>query len=282
MKILIFGGSGRLGGAFKRQFKSHKIFSPGRDKVDITDWHSLEQALNTYSPNFVINAAAFNDVNEAQGAGKELSMLVNAKAPEIIAKITAKANIPFCHISTDYVFEGDKKEGYVETDAPKPISVYGISKFLGEKAVLENHPQVYLVRTARLYGHQPESPNAKKSFVETVLELAKNSNTFAINSSEVSSPTLVDDLAKHLDQHILTLPKPGIYHIANAGGCSWFEWAREIVKILKLPVKVTPRDPTELKRAALRPAFSVLLSTKIPPMRSWQDALREFLLTHYV
>ena len=190
--------------------------------------------------------------------------------------------IPVVHFSTDYIFDGTKHEGYLETDVPNPESAYARSKLLGETEVLKNNPRSYIIRTSRLYGLPGTDPRAKKSFVEIVIDLAKEKPAFDINNSEVSAPTLVDDIARHLEQYIFTLPEPGIYQIANQGGCTWFEWAKAVSEILELSSDITPRAPSTTPAPIKKPAFSILLSTKIPPMRPWREALEDFLLHHYV
>ena len=278
MTILIFGGSGRLGGAFTRNFTEHTLLLPTRLEVDITSTKSIEEYCKSTHPDIVINAVAYNNCDGAEGDDWATAMMLNGRVPELIAHSTALHKIPFIHISTDYVFSGTNETGYTEDDQPHPINNYGWSKFIGEEAVLRQNPSATIVRVSRLYGHAAESTNAKRSFVEIVQELASKNTTFSINHSERSAPTLVDDVALHIKKYLLPTPQAGIFHMSNSGGCTWYEWAREIVSILKLPVTVTPNDPKNLTRAALRPQHSILLSTKIPAMRSWQEALRAFLL----
>ncbi|MDO8462780.1 MAG: dTDP-4-dehydrorhamnose reductase [bacterium] len=281
MRLFLTGASGRLGGAILRRLAgAHDIVAPTHEALDLTDAAAVHAAVDSARPNWIIHTAAYNNVDETEGAGARQAFLANAYAPSILANAAIAVGARTLHISTDYVFDGLKTEGYVEDDEPAPISAYGISKYLGELAIRARDPRAVIVRTSRLYGPPATSANAKRSFVEIILDLATKSSSFAINREEVSSPTLVDDLAAHLDTHVLrnAVITPGIYHMANTGGCTWEEWARAIVVAKGLHATVTPRDPAELKRPARRPAYSVLRSTKLPPMRAWEEALRGFLL----
>lgn len=279
MKILLFGASGRLGTAIMRVLPHHEYITPSGAEVDLTNAETVRTYINSHPVDVVINCAAYNDTAGAE-TDPTLANALNGIAPGTIAAAAAALNIPVVHFSTDYVFDGTKKEGYIETDEPNPESVYARSKRMGEIETLRNNPKSYVVRTSRLYG-LPGSGESKKSFVEIVIGIAKEKPTFDINAAEVSAPTLVDDIARHLEKYILTFPTPGVYHIANEGGCTWFEWAKAIAEILNLPVTVTPRDPAQNVQTIKKPAYSMLCSTKIPPMRPWRAALEDFLLNSY-
>lgn len=281
MNILLFGASGRLGTAFQRVLPAHTYLTPSGNEVDLTTRNIVEQYITDHPVDWIINCAAYNDVNGAE-LNPDLANALNGYGPGFIAEVATKLGTPCIHFSTDYVFDGTTTSGYTETDTPNPESVYAQSKRLGELEVLEKCPtQGYVIRTSRLYGAPATDPKAKKSFVEIVIGLAKEKDAFDISAAEVSAPTLVDDIVRHVDAHIFTKPAPGIYHMANSGGCSWFEWATAIADILKLPVTITPRDPALNIQTVKKPAHSILLSTKIAPMRPWRDALEDFLLNQY-
>ena len=281
MKIILFGASGRLGTAIRRVLPHHEYLTPSGAEVDLTNEAAITTFINENTANIIVNCAAYNDVNGAE-AHTDLANALNGYGPGFIAKAASIKHVPIVHFSTDYVFDGTKQEGYIEIDIPNPESAYAKSKLLGETEVLKNTPQGYIVRTSRLYGLPGTDPKAKKSFVEIVIDLAKENPAFDINNNEVSAPTLVDDIARHLEQYIFTLPEPGIYHMANAGGCTWFEWAKAVGEILELSSDITPRAPSTTPAPIKKPAYSALLSTKIPPMRPWRDALEDFLLHRYV
>lgn len=275
MKILLFGAGGRLGSAFLRVLPHHSFLVPERADVNVFDRTSVDAYLGAHPSDIVVNCIAYNNMDGAETNQAEAER-VNADLPEILAAATAKLGLPFIHFSTDCEFDGEKKDGYAENDVPNPISVYGSSKANGARRALAANPKTYVIRVSRLFGKPGTSPNAKRSFVEIILDQASREPTFEVNDAEVSAPTFVDDVARHLDTHVLSrLLPPGIYHTANAGGATWYQWAKAIVEIKGLPNEIKPRVPTN--RPAKRPAFSILLSTKIPPMRPWREALAEYL-----
>lgn len=279
MRILLFGSDGRLGTALQRVFPHHDWIALTKADADLTDPAAIAAVIRAHPADLVFNAAAYNAVDEAE-IHEALAMQLNAEAPGCMAQTAAELGIRFVHVSSDYVFDGTSADGYTEADEPRPISAYGRSKFQGERSVLEANPQAVVIRTSRLFG-PPGSGEGKKSFVEIVLELAKREPTFSINAAEISAPTLVDDLARHLETFVFTDPEAsGMYHMSNLGGCTWYEWAVEIVKQAGLSATITPRDPDEQPRAAKRPNYSILRSTRIPPMRPWQEALKEYLASY--
>lgn len=280
MRIILFGAGGRLGTTLQRVLPHHQFFSPSLAEADITRAETIAAYMKAHPADLVVNCAAYNDMDGAE-TNVELANKLNGTAPGLVAKAAADAGLPIVHFSTDCVFDGTKREGYTEMDVPNPISAYGRSKLMGEETTAANNPKHYIIRTSRLYGLPATDPGAKRSFPEIILSQASKEPTFAVNDGEVSAPTLVDDLAHQLDTQIFSaLPSPGIYHMTNEGGATWFEWAKAIIEIAKLPNVITPRVPTE--RPAKRPAFSVLISTKLPPMRPWKAALEDFLTNIYV
>ncbi len=279
MKILLFGGSGRIGTTMQRLWKNHHMIAPSRAEVDVSDGMAIEKALEQYRPELVINLVAYNNVDKAEQDDRDLAFTLNFGLPTRLATITASHNLPFFHFSTDYVFEGNKPEGYTEMDTPSPISIYGESKHLGEAGALRENPRTYIIRTSRVYGPNAMSANAKRTFIELILDDATQMQTVPVNPIEVSAPTYGDDLVRQIEQHLFSFPEPGIYHLANQEGGTWMEWAQEIVKHLDIPVTIVPRDLSTLIRAAKRPQHSILINTKLPPMRPWQEALQEFLAT---
>lgn len=276
MKIILFGASGRLGSAIQRVLPEHKYLTPSGAEVDITNPVAVESYINQHTDaDWIINCAAYNDTNGAE-SNPDRANALNGTAPGTIAAAALQHNIPFIHFSTDYVFDGTKVEGYTETDSPNPESAYAKSKHLGEMEVTKNNPNAYIIRTSRLYGLPGNDPNGKRSFVEIVLKLAAEKPELSMNNSEISAPTLVDDIVRHIETYIFSKPAPGVYHMANQGGCTWYEWAKEIlvIKNLNIPlISFLPEPNSQIKK----PAYSMLLSTKLPPMRPWQNALRDFL-----
>lgn len=277
MKILITGAKGMLGQALLETFsEGNDILARTRDEIDLTHMGDLGSKVKELKPDLIINAAAYNNVDKAEEES-EIANAVNGYAPGNLAAMCKELDIPFVHYSTDYVFDGTKKEGYVETDEPHPISAYGRSKFLGEREVQKNGAKFYIIRLSKLFGKEPTSAGGKKSFVKLMLDLAKTKTELEVVNEEISCPTYSVDLArtsKYLLDHDLPY---GIYHGVNLGGATWFEFAAEIFKIAELNVKLTPVPASRFARPAQRPAYGVLLNTKLPPARPWQEALREHL-----
>ena len=277
MKVLLFGGSGRLGTAIRRHW-SVEIIAPNRVECDPLNPTQVQDFIQKLQPDILVNCIAYNQVDAAEGEGKDEANLLNTILPTRLAHCAKSMDTRLIHFSTDYVFDGILDRPYQENDLPNPINEYGRTKLAGEHAILSADPSFQIVRTSRLYGASAESTNAKKSFVDIVRELATTQKEFLINHGEVGSPTWVNDLACHVEEYVLGATSPrGILHLTNESGVTWFEWATEIVHDLGLSSNVLPRDPSLNLRPAKRPPYSVLTSTKIPPMRSWKDALKEFL-----
>ena len=303
MRILLVGAGGRLGTAFERLLRHHVFFTPAQGELDLLNRASIFSYIESHPADVIVNCAAYNNVDGAE-TNPAAAFLINAHGTQFLAEAAAKFGLPLIHFSTDYEFDGSKREGYVETDAPAPISQYGMSKAAGAQRALASCPRAYVIRTSRLYGPPGRDTESKKSFVEMILDLTAKNEAFLINRAEISAPTLVDDLVRHVETYILLplsdkiasslpsvaprndniptsykLPPPGIYHMANEGGCSWLEWAQAIVGLSEKNIAVLPRDPNDQPRPAKRPAFSMLRSTKLPSMRPWKEALAEYVKT---
>ena len=273
--VLILGAKGMLGGELKRLFP--RAFAWDREEVDVTHTSDLRlkiQDLNP-KPEAIINCVAYNDVDGAE-TKKELAFALNTKAPGDIAALCGELGIPMVHFSTNYVFDGERGE-YGETDTPHPLSVYAQSKYEGELAVQKNTGHYYLIRTAVLFGPKGESELSKKSFIELMLDLSAQKDRAQAVCDEINSITYVVDLARQV-RVLLDQAYPwGIYHVVNSGSGSWYDFAQEIFNISKPGFPLDPIYASEFQRPAARPKKSVLLNTKLPALRPWQEALREYL-----
>ena len=207
----------------------------------------------------------------------ELAMAINGYAAGNLARIAREIGVVIIHYSTDYVFEGNKKEGYAEHDAPNPQSAYARSKFLGEQEVQKYADRYYIIRLSRLFGQPAKSEGAKKSFIDVMLKLAAERDSLDIVDEELGNPTYAPDLARRTKNIIENRLPCGIYHAANEGVCTWHEFAKEAFKIKNISIKTNPVPAGKFPRPARRPQYSSLLNTKLPPMRKWQEALREYL-----
>lgn len=277
-KVIITGAKGMLGQEIVRVFSADPLWQVvGWDfeNLDITDAKSVENKLTAAEPSLVINCAAYNNVDGAE-TEPEKAVLLNTTSVENLAHTTAQLDATLVHFSTDYVFDGTNRDGYVEADAPNPKSVYAKTKAAGEVAAREN-PKHYVIRLSRLFGKPATSTNAKKSFVDVMLALAEKQSTINVVDGEYSSPTYAPDLARATYDMVKLQSPFGTYHRTNDGACTWYTFAREIFRIAGKHVTVTGVPPETFPRPAARPAFSQLRTTKLPPLRSWQDALVEYL-----
>jgi len=275
MNILLFGSTGRLGGAFKRTFVDHHLLTPTLEEVDLLNQASLEAYVATHAFDVVINATAYNAVDAAEADGWSLAEGLNVRVPESLARICASKSIPFLHFSTDYVFDGTKGSAYVESDEPNPINAYGRSKRMGEEVVLAAYPKATIVRVSRLFGVSTGSLDAKSDFVEIVKSKIEQGIELAFVDTEFSCPTNVDDVVKHCLEHIFPSFPSGIFHMPNTGACSWKEWAQEIVQQLGMDLPVSSIEPRV--RPACIPKNTEMRSEKLPPMRHWKESLKDYL-----
>jgi dTDP-4-dehydrorhamnose reductase len=218
---------------------------------------------------------AFNDVDGAEDR-PEQAFALNAEFPGRLAQWTKENGVPLVHYSTNYVFDGTRGE-YLEGDAPSPVSAYGRSKWRGEQLVAANGGQWYVVRTAVIFGPKGESELSKKSFVDLMVDLAAKRDSVEAVADEVNSVTYAVDLAAATRSLLEAAPPAGIYHATNSGEASWYDFAREIYRIMGKSTMVLPVPATRFPRKAQRPARAILLNTQLPSMRPWQEALAEFL-----
>ena len=276
LKILIFGADGMLGTDLVKVLeKDFDILKSLEKDLDITDRKRVEEFVISAKPQWTINAAAYTDVDGCE-TNKEKAFLVNAKGPGNIAIACAKGKSKLIHFSTDYVFDGTKKEPYVEDDPTNPINVYGQSKLEGEKSVIAALKEHYIVRTEWLYGKNG------KHFVATILKLLRERDSLKIVNDQIGSPTYTVDLARAIKQLINVKPAFGIYNICNSGYCSWFDFSKEIARLslnVKTTIQAVPSE--EFPRPAKRPKNSRLNTTKLSgltdyKLRFWMEALFDY------
>ncbi len=276
MHILLLGSSGMLGHALTAALsQQHKITGLDLPDLDITNISAVQSFVFSHCPDLLINAAAYTDVDGCE-SNIDHAFAVNATGPRNLAVVCNELDIPLIHISTDYIFDGNSSEPYKESDNPNPQSVYGKSKLLGEQYVRELTNKHYIIRTSWLYGQNG------KNFVDTMLRLAGERDEISVVNDQVGSPTYTVDLAQAISE-LITEPAYGTYHLTNSGTCSWYEFTLEIFKQAGITgVRVKPITTEELNRPAPRPKYSVLDNSKWiasgrPPLRPYQDALKEYL-----
>ncbi|MBU0722460.1 dTDP-4-dehydrorhamnose reductase [Patescibacteria group bacterium] len=288
-KILILGAKGNLGQQLQKVFAvNNEIIAWDRGEIDISDQELILKKISDIRPELVINAAAYNAVDkcEADDQEYELAKKVNIDGPKFLAQACLKVDAILIHYSTDYVFDGAKKGGYKETDEPKPINRYGKTKFHGEKKILElsgSGLKWYLIRTSKLFGAKAENEMAKPSFFDIILEQGRTKPSMEIVDEEIGCFTYTPDLAKatrELVDH--NHDGYGIYHLTNSGSCTWYEAALELFNLAGVEIEVKPIASDKLARPAKRPKYSVLLNTKLAPLRGYREALKEYLKLNFI
>ncbi|WP_160140889.1 dTDP-4-dehydrorhamnose reductase [Bacillus sp. SLBN-3] len=271
MKILVTGGSGQLGSEIIRQLKdAGRLFmAPERSELDVTDAEQTTEFIDRTAPDIIIHCAAFTDVDRAEEE-QERAFLVNATGTMHIAEAASAVGAVLVYISTDYVFDGKKKDPYLEMDHPVPLNAYGKSKLAGEEAVRKTISRHYIVRTSWVFG------GAGPNFIKKILTLSKTNNTLKVVDDAMGSPTYTVDLAGAILRLIQT-DRFGTFHLANGGACSWYDLATEAIRLSGSPITILPCSSEEYPSKADRPRYSVLGNHKTQPLPQWQNAVKRYL-----
>lgn len=277
MKVLITGANGQLGLALQRFApRDSDVVAFGRDSLDITNAAAVDTALQA-GADVLINAAAYTDVEAAERTPAP-AFAVNSEGTAILARACAARGIRLIHVSTDFVFDGEKAAPYLPSDEPRPLNAYGASKLEGERRALEILPDACIVRTSWL--HSAHGAN----FVTKMLQRMRSQRTLRVVVDEIGGPTTVDSLAGALWQCAQRSPR-GIHHWSDAGATSRFDYARAISELaaehglIAQPAAIEPAHAAEFAGGAKRPRYSVLDTTAtraalgIEP-RSWIEGLR--------
>jgi len=263
MVILVTGANGQLGQALQAEapqmpHEATWVFCDSQN-LNITDVQSIESAFVQHQPNYCINTAAYTAVDKAESES-EKAFEVNAHGPLLLAQTCQKYGVTLLHISTDFVFDGQKHTPYTEADKPNPTGVYGASKLLGEQHIQQTWTQHYIVRTSWVYsefGH---------NFMKTMLRLAQERPELRVVNDQIGTPTHARELAKALGQMIevdAQHPAYGLYHYSQEGQCSWYEFACKILEVNGLTTPVIPIATADFPTPAKRPKYSVLDKTNI-------------------
>ncbi len=275
MKILILGAKGMLGSALAEEFKNgNEVLAWTREELDISDPEAMAGAI-TSDIDMIVNAAALTDIDAIEDKLDE-AMKVNARPSAVLADICNILGMTYVHFSSEHVFPGRDNRGYDERGKTEPLSVYGSAKAQSEKFALEND-RTYLIRTSRLFGDPGTSANAKESFVQDIKNAASSQGSINSVHDEVASPTYVKDLARSVRELVEAKKPYGVYHIVNSGYATWYQFASKVVELSKLNATVAPVARREMPVAAVRPRYGMLVNTKLPQLRSWEEALTEYL-----
>lgn len=282
--ILLFGAGGQLGQEIIARAPAFKIAvsACSRLQADIADREMVAAAIGAANPGLVVNAAAYTKVDKAESEPGEAHR-VNTTGAEVVAEACATAGIPLIHFSTDYVFDGKKPSPYTESDSTAPLSVYGVSKLAGEKAVRTRHNKHVILRTSWVYG------TYGANFLKTMLRLAGERDELKIVADQRGSPTCTRDLADavlQLTPQLLDGAPWGTYHFSGEGEATWFQFAEEIFRVREKWIgsrpKLVPITTAEYPTAARRPLNSVLdnnlfRATFRLKARPWRDAARDMV-----
>ncbi len=269
MKILVTGANGMFGQDLCPilEDEGFEVVETDADTLDIVDINQVKEILDRENPDAVIHCAAYTNVDKAEEE-PEKAALINAKGSENVAKICGEKDILMVYISTDYVFDGEKKEKYLPDDETNPHSVYGKTKLEGEKAVQKYCKKFYIARTSWLYGHHG------KNFVETMISLAEKEELKVVDD-QIGCPTWTVELANGIVKLIDDETDYGIYHVCGFGETSWYNFAKEIFSQIGLKVNLKPCSTKDFARPAKRPKHSAMDNNKI--CRKWQTALSDYL-----
>jgi dTDP-4-dehydrorhamnose reductase len=279
MTILLFGGFGQLGTALQQRLGERAVSLP-KTACDLMDADAVDAVLQRARPEVVINCAAYNFVDRAE-QDPQRAIDLNVLAVKHLARACAARNVFLVQISSDHVFGGDltRTTPYREEDPPAPLSVYGNSKWGGEKVVTQLCERSLIVRTCGLYGATRSA--GKGNFVETMLRLASRQKELSVVDDQRCTPTSTTDLAEALDR-LIAAGATGLYHVTNAGDASWCEFAREILQQSGNSATVKGISTADFGAAAPRPAYSVLDCRKLEgtiggALPHWTAALSAYL-----
>lgn len=281
--VLVTGANGQLGSEFKylsKKYPDFKLLFTDIAELDILDMDSLTAYVKLERPDYIINCAAYTNVDGAEENGV-IAYKLNSLGLRNISKVSKNYDVGCIHISTDYVFSGNEQVPYTESSRPQPINVYGLTKYFGEQELIKRNPSNSLIiRTSWLYSSFGDN------FVKTILKLAKDKSSISVVNDQFGSPTYARDLAEAILKILPYKNKNAveIFNFANYNTCSWFEYAKEIVELSSYDCKVIPVSSEDFQSKAKRPKYSILNTEKFEKtfqisMTSWKNSLKECLNT---
>lgn len=276
MVVLVTGAAGQLGQALQYispDFKNIDFYFTDSEKADITNKAQLEELFALVKPQFCINAAAYTAVDKAENE-PEKAALINVEGAANLAKVCKKYNVSLIHISTDFVFDGEKTRPYTEDDKTNPMGVYGLTKRDGEAKVREILPQHYIIRTSWVYSQ------FGNNFMKTMLKAAREREFLNVVDDQRGTPTHAIDLARAIVQVITSNKQAyGTYHFSNEGETTWYGFAKKIFEVNNIMVDLRPIPTSGYPTPAKRPKYSVLDKSKIIntfdiQINNWEDSLK--------
>ena len=280
--LLVIGAKGMLGrdlmGVLHSSFPDDEVVGWDIEEIDIQKEEESLFRIEKLRPDILIHVAAYTDVDGCE-RDEEKAFAVNAEGTKYVALAASRCRAKMVYLSTDYVFDGNKMEPYVESDLPHPLNVYGRSKLLGEQYAQELVKDGLIIRTQWLYGRHG------KNFVASILQQARVKRALSIVSDQIGSPTYTADLAKAISV-LIQFDAQGIFHVANSDRCTWYTFGQAILNLSRMDeVKVIPISSEELGRPAVRPSYSVFNCQKLKEktgltLRPWSEALKDYLTTY--
>ncbi len=280
MKIAIIGADGQLGSDLLKVLEGNQLLPLYYPDFDVTKPKKVRTLLGQLKPEILINTSAYHRVDECED-NPEKSFLVNSMAVRDLALICRELDFVLVHFSTDYVFDGAKKEPYIEEDTPRPLSVYAVSKLAGEYFVGSILEKYYLIRTCGLYG-EAGCWGKGTNFVDTMISLGQKGNIIRVVNDQWVTPTSTAELALKIKELLVT-NHYGLYHLTNEGQCTWFQFAEAIFSLLGKKAKLMPVDSKTYGSKAVRPPYSVLENKRakeigLSEFSHWKDALKDYLI----
>ena len=281
MKVGVVGANGQLGSDIVKAFLENgdNVNELNHDQIELEQLNSVEKVLFEFQPDIIVNTAAMHNLDQCEQDPLK-SFSVNGIGMRNLALVSKKLDCILVHISTDYVFNGLKKNPYLESDTPSPLNVYGNSKLCGEYFISSIMKKYFILRTSGVYG----SSNCRAkghNFVELMLKLSLERNEIRVVDNEVLTPTYTVNLAKQIIKLVMT-KHFGLYHATSQGQCSWYEFANKIFQITGTKIKLSKADAHEFPTKTPRPRYSVLKNhhlqnLSIDCMPDWEFALKEYL-----
>lgn len=300
-KVLILGADGNLGEQLVKEFSNFPDFQViGYNKKDLNflEPDLIIPKISKVKPDIIINTSAYNNVDRCEEFEDEFKIAhrINGEALRYLGKAAIKNNAVLVHYSTDYVFGGDvcqeegcdsecfldfkERGGFREDDERCPINKYGLTKMSGEielQRLANKKLKYYIIRTSKLFGPQGKSKDSKENFFDLMLKIAQDKKEISVVSEELSCFTYTPDLAKRTREILEDKKEYGFYHVRNNDPAIWYDAVRELFRLKKIGVRVRPVLGDKFPRPAKRPKYSVLANTKLPELRSWKEALKEYL-----
>ena len=282
MRVAVTGANGQLGCDICEAFKAngHDVLGLSHADIEIEDFSKSMTILQELNPDIIVNTAAKHNVDGCEEEIDE-AFAVNGMGARNLAVVSNKLESKFIHISTDYVFDGRKREPYVESDCPLPLNVYGNSKLCGENFVRTIANRYFVVRVSAIYGENPCRAKGGMNFIQLMLHLARQGRSIRVVDDEIVSPTYTLDIATQIVE-LVKSEHYDVYHMTSQGSCSWYEFAEEIFRMAKVEARVAKADPDEFPTKAQRPKYSVLnnhnlKSIGLDMMPDWKDAVERYL-----